>query len=136
MIPIAPTKTLVVTTSADGTPVLAEPVRLVNEDGTPFKPGSDAPTTIPQGALAATAPLTATRNGDGMITVALPDGSITAAKLAKGVIPTIPATPTWATISGKPAPAAAISDLTAAPAAADVNKILAALRTFGVIAAK
>lgn len=48
--------------------------------------------------------------------------------------PTIPAAPTWANISGKPAAAAAIADLTAAPAAADVNKILAVLRTFGLIA--
>ncbi|NMM98150.1 hypothetical protein [Bifidobacterium olomucense] len=48
--------------------------------------------------------------------------------------PNIPAAPTWANIGGKPAAAAAIADLTAAPAAADVNKILAALRAFGIIA--
>lgn len=47
-----------------------------------------------------------------------------------------PAETTWANISGKPAPAAAIADLTDAPTAADVNKILAALRSFGVVAAK
>lgn len=129
--PVAPVKTLVVQTGEGGVPVLAEPVRLVNEDGTTFQPGGDAPTTIPTGALAATEPLTATRNEDGQITVALPDGSVTAAKLAAGVIPDAP---TWANISGKPAPASAIADLTAAPTAADVNKILAALRSFGVIA--
>lgn len=43
---------------------------------------------------------------------------------------------TWANLSGKPAAAAAIADLTAAPAAADVNKILAALRTWGIVATK
>ena len=44
------------------------------------------------------------------------------------------AAPTWANISGKPAAAAAIPDLTAAPTQADVNKILAALRTWGIVA--
>lgn len=62
------------------------------------------------------------------------DKTITAAQIANGVIPAVPAAPTWANISGKPAASAAIADLTAAPAAADVNKILAVLRTFGLIA--
>lgn len=105
--------------------------QFVDGDGNPVDIGGDAPTTIPTGALSASAPLTATRDGDGVITVALPDGSVTADKLAEGVIPDAP---TWADISGKPAAASAIADLADAPTAADVNKILAALRAFGVIA--
>lgn len=145
---VAPVKTLVVTTGDDGTPVLAEPIRLVNPDGTPFK-GATAPAA-------------------GSITNAMLAGGITKDKLAADVVPTVPAAPTadtlsgatevgrsvlkaadaaaartaigvpaaptWANISGKPAAATAIADLTAAPTAADVNKILAALRSFGIIA--
>lgn len=93
--------------------------------------GSDAPTTIPQGALSGADGVKATRGEDGTITVSLADGGVTADKLADGVIP---ATPTWATLTGKPAAAAAKADLTEAPTAADVNAILAALRAWGLIA--
>lgn len=52
--------------------------------------------------------------------------------------PTIPAAPTWATISGRPTAAAAIPDLAAdadgATIVATVNKLLAAARGFGIIA--
>lgn len=75
--------------------------------------------------------------GDGQVTGAkLAAKTVTKDKIADGVIPTVPAAPTWANISGKPAPAAAIADLTAAPTADDVNKILAVLRTAGFVAAK
>lgn len=95
--------------------------------------GSDAPTTIPQGALAGSDGVKATRGEDGTITVSLADKGVTAAKLADGVIP---AAPTWATLTGKPAAAAAKADLTATTTAADVNAILAVLRAWGLIAAK
>lgn len=54
----------------------------------------------------------------------------------KPTIPTVPAAPTWSTISGKPAPAAAIADLTADATVtpATINAILAALRSFGALA--
>lgn len=95
--------------------------------------GSDAPTTIPQGALAGADGVSATRGENGVITVSLADGGVTADKLADGVIPAVP---TWATLAGKPAAAAAKADLTEAPTAADVNAILAVLRSWGLIAAK
>lgn len=82
------------------------------------------------GGSAPTAP------ADGSITTAkLADKAVTAAKLADGVIP---AAPTWANLSGKPAPAAAIPDLAGdadlAATVAAVNKLLAAARGFGVVA--
>lgn len=73
---------------------------------------------------------------DGSVTNAMLAGGITADKLAKGVIPTVPAAPTWANIDGKPAAAEAIANVTAAPTADQFNAVLAALRGFGVIAAK
>lgn len=117
----APTRVLVVTTGTPATPVLTEPVRLVDETGADWTPTGDAATTIPQGALTAADPVTATRDDDGVITIGLKDGAI-------------PDAPTWANISGKPAAAAAIADLTDAPTAEVINSILAALRSFGVIA--
>lgn len=88
-------------------------------------------------------PLTAASTGgattppavaDGAVTTAkIADKAVTAGKIADGVIP---AMPDWATLGKKPAAAAAIADLTAAPTAADVNKILAALRTWGIVANK
>lgn len=68
---------------------------------------------------------------DGSVTTAkIAAKAVTAAKIADGVIPTIP---DWTTLGKKPAAAAAIPDLTAAPTQADVNKILAALRTWGIV---
>lgn len=125
-----PTKTLVVTTGDAGVPVLAEPVRLVNPDGTDWQPQGDAPTTIPQGALTVTTPLAATRDGEGTITIALPDGSITADKLADGVIP---AAPTWATISGKPAAWHSIASPTDTVLPATIDAMLDAMRDWGII---
>ncbi|KAA8829332.1 hypothetical protein [Bifidobacterium tissieri] len=65
-------------------------------------------------------------------TNALGDKQVTAAKLADGV------TPTWANLGGKPAAHAAIADVagdgTVTPAT--VNAILAALRTYGIVANK
>lgn len=134
---------------------------------------------IPEGALTASDPVTATRLESGAIAIGLKAGAIptvpaaptadtlggatdtgravlkaTDAAAARKAIgagtsnfsgayadltgsPTIPAAPTWANISGKPAAAAAIADLAAAATTADIvataNKILAALRAFGVV---
>ncbi|MGE8691841.1 hypothetical protein [Bifidobacterium bifidum] len=45
--PITPTKTLIVTIGEEGVPVIGEPVRLINPDGTPFggvrKQAAEAP---------------------------------------------------------------------------------------------
>lgn len=132
---------------------------------------------IPEGALTASAPVTATRLETGAIAIGLQAGAIpeaptadtlggatdtgravlkatdaAAARTAIGAgtsnfsgaykdltgAPTIPAAPTWANISGKPAAAAAIADLAAAATTADIvaafNKLLAAARAFGIVA--
>ncbi|NEG54754.1 hypothetical protein [Bifidobacterium platyrrhinorum] len=189
---VTPVKTLVVQTGDSGVPVLAEPVRLINPDGTPFT-GASAAVTVDTlsgassigkavmkastGAGARTAIGAGTSNFSGaygdltgkptiptMPTAATLSGATTVGKAvmtaadaatARKAIgagtssftgsytdltnkPTIPTAPTWATISGKPAAAAAIADLAAGADAAAivtaVNKAFAALRTFGVIA--
>ncbi|KAA8827244.1 hypothetical protein [Bifidobacterium myosotis] len=77
---------------------------------------------------------TAPTIADGAVTTAkLAEKAVTAEKIADGVIPAVP---DWTTLGKKPAAAAAIPDLTAAPTQADVNKILAALRTWGIVASK
>ncbi|WP_191996883.1 hypothetical protein [Bifidobacterium platyrrhinorum] len=76
--------------------------------------------------------------GDGQVTGAkLAAKTVTKDKIADGVIPTVPAAPTWANLSGKPAAAAAIPDPTAdTDVMAKQKLILAALRAWGIIAAK
>lgn len=82
---------------------------------------------------AASASNGATELADASVTTAkIADKAVTAGKIADGVIPTVPATPTWGTLGGKP-DAATIADLTAAPDAAAFNKVLAALRTWGLL---
>ena len=74
---------------------------------------------------------------DGSVTTAkIAAKAVTAEKIADGVIPSVPDAPNWTTLGKKPAAAAAIPDLTAAPTKEDVNKILAALRAWGIVAAK
>ncbi len=137
--PVTPTKTLIVQTGENGVPVLAKPVRLVNPDGTDFTGSAAASvdaltgaTTIGKTVMKATDAATV-RKAIGTGTSSF-SGSY--ADLTNK--PTIPAAATWANLNGKPTPAAAIADLTtdAEPAAiaTTVNKALAALRTFGVIA--
>ena len=137
---VTPVKTLVVHTGEGGVPVLPEPVRLVNPDGTPFT-GAGATVTVETlgGASsigkavmkASTGAAARTAIGAGTSSFSGAYGDLTGK-------PAIPAAPTWANISGKPAPAAAIADLAAgadaAAITAAVNKAFAALRTFGVIA--
>lgn len=184
---VAPTKTLVVQAGESGVPVLAEPVRLVNPDGSDWAPapaGGSTPATgsVTPAALSGYDPGTGhsmvprvKSDGSGFDFVALPfvpaaptadtltgatdtgravlkAANAAAARTAIGAgtssfsgkytdltgAPTIPAAPTWANISGKPASAAAIADIAAdgTVTPATVNAILAALRGFGVIAAK
>ncbi|TPF78356.1 hypothetical protein BW12_07050 [Bifidobacterium sp. UTCIF-3] len=65
---------------------LDAPVALYNPDGTPFKAGSDAPTTIPQGALVPGAGIDLVRDQDsGVITASVKAKGITAGMLADGV---------------------------------------------------
>ncbi|OZG57007.1 hypothetical protein BTIS_1669 [Bifidobacterium tissieri] len=189
---VTPVKTLVVHTGEGVVPVLAEPVRLVNPDGTPFT-GAGAAVTVETlggasvigkavmkastGAAARTAIGAGTSSFSGaygdltgkpsiptMPTASTLSGATTVGKAVMGAAdtaaarkaigagtssfsgsytdltnkPTIPAAATWANISGKPAPAAAITDLAAgadaAAITAAVNKAFAALRAFGVIA--
>lgn len=136
--PVTPTKTLIVQTGENGVPVLAEPVRLVNPDGTDFTGSATASvdtltgaTTIGKTVMKATDAATV-RKAIGAGTSSF-SGSY--ADLTNK--PTIPAAATWVNLNGKPTPAAAIADLTAdaepAAIATTVNKALAALRTFGVI---
>lgn len=68
------------------------PARLWNPDGTPFAAGSSDPSTPAEGS----------------ITNAMLAGGITADKLAKGVIPTVPAAPTADTLSGATATGRAV----------------------------
>ncbi|KAB5604151.1 hypothetical protein [Bifidobacterium jacchi] len=79
---------------------LDAPVALYNPDGTPFKAGGDAPTTIPQGALTAGDGISLTRDQDsGVLTASIKAKGVTAAMIADGVIPaayTLPAASTAA----------------------------------------
>lgn len=137
--PVTPTKTLIVQTGENGVPVLAEPVRLVNPDGTDFTGSTVASvdtltgaTTIGKTVMKATDAATARK--------AIGAGTSSFSGSYADLInkPAIPAVATWANLNGKPTPAAAIADLAAdaepAVIATTVNKALAALRTFGVIA--
>ena len=137
--PVTPVKTLIVQTSENGVPVLAEPVRLVNPDGTDFTGSATTSVDTLEGAteigrtVLKASDAAAVRKAIGAGTSSF-GGSYT--DLTNK--PTIPAAPTWANITGKPAAAAAIADLDAAADAAAivvaVNKALAALRSFDVIA--
>lgn len=145
---VAPTQTLVVQTGGDGTPVLAEPVRLVNPDGTDWTPATgDTPTTVPEGSVTATAPVTATRDDDGAVVIGLTasttgkallaaaDGAAARQAIGAG---TSSFSGSYADLTNRPGPAAAVADLASdadvATTVTTVNKILAALRARGVIA--
>lgn len=189
---VTPVKTLIVHAGEGGVPVLAEPVRLVNPDGTPFTGAGGAVTVetlggassigkavmkASTGAAARTAIGAGTSSFSGaygdltgkptiptMPTASTLSGATTVGKAVMGAAdaaaarkaigagtssfsgsytdltnkPSIPVAATWANISGKPAPATAITDLAAGADAAAivtaVNKAFAALRAFGVIA--
>ena len=189
---VTPVKTLVVHTGEGGVPVLAEPVRLVNPDGTPFT-GSGAAVTVETlggassigkavmkastGAAARTAIGAGTSSFSGaygdltgkpsiptMPTASTLSGATTVGKAVMGAAdtaaarkaigagtssfsgsytdltnkPTIPAAATWASISGKPATATAITDpaadATAATLGTTIKAMLATMRTWGLIA--
>ena len=106
------------------------PVVITDENGNPVDVGGSTP--------AAGSITTAMLADRAVEPVKIKQRSLTADLFAAGVIPTVPAAPTWANISGRPTAADAIPDLAAdadaATIVATVNKALAALRGFGVIA--
>lgn len=136
---VAPVRTLIVTDEEETTPVLAEPVRLMTPEGKPFTGSVDSidwskitgkPATFP-----AAAPSWSSITGKPATFPAdAPSWSSITGKPA-----TFPAAaPSWASITGKPAKASAIADpaaeADAAAVAATLKKVLAALRTWGIIA--
>ncbi|MCH9275671.1 hypothetical protein JS533_005205 [Bifidobacterium amazonense] len=131
--PVTPVKTLVVQTSENGAPVLAEPVRLVNPDGTPFTGSVESIAWSNVTGKPASFPTT-WDDVSGKPTK-FPSYGYDWTNLS-GKPTSFPSK--WADVSGKPATAAAIADLAAdADAAAivtAVNKAFAAMRTWGLIA--
>ena len=136
---------------------LDAPVALYNPDGTPFKAGSDAPTTIPQGALVPGAGINLVRDPDSdVVTVSVKDKGVTAGMIADGVIPaayTLPAASTAArggVKKGAAVAAMSVADPAAAAAAptkaeydallgyakglkATLNALIASLKASGAI---
>ncbi|KFI49748.1 hypothetical protein [Bifidobacterium biavatii] len=98
---VAPVKTLVVQTGDDGVPVLAEPVRLLNPDGTPFTGSAAAHVDTLGGATALgktllrvlSASEARTAIGAGTSNFSGAYGDLTGK-------PTIPTMPTASTLSG------------------------------------
>lgn len=136
---VTPVKTLIVQPDDSGVPVLAEPVRLINPDGTPFTGSAAAHVDTLVGATAVgKTVLTAIDAATARKAIGAGTSSFTGSYTDLTNKPTIPAASTWANISGKPAAAAAIADLAAdadtTATVTVVNKALAALRAFGVIA--
>lgn len=93
----------------------------------------------PLSAKASTEHAPAPGVADGSVTTAkIAAKAVTKDKIADGVIPTVPAAPTWANISGKPAAAAAVADApttgdNVCPNAAKLNSVLAILRSAGLL---
>lgn len=150
--PVAPTQTLVVQDGDETTPVVPIPVRLVNENGKPFQPDSGTVTVanvtdaseigkqLMKAADAGNA-RSIIGAGTGSCTVAnITDATDTGRQLMKATNAENARTLIGAGTSNytKPESAEAITDLAGAAQVADVvtafNKVLAALRSWGIIA--
>lgn len=98
---------------------LDAPVALYNPDGTPFKAGGDAPTTIPYGALTTGAGINLERDkGSGVVTLSIRSKGITAGMIADGVIPAPYVLPAAGAALGGVKKAAAVTNVGAADAKA------------------
>lgn len=150
--PVAPTQTLVVQDGDETTPVVPIPVRLVTENGKPFQPDSGTTTVanvtdaselgkqLMKATDAANA-RTLIGAGTGNCTVAnITDATDTGRQLMKATDAANARSLIGAGTSNytKPESAAAITDLAGAAEVAEVvtafNKVLAALRSWGIIA--